>query len=909
MDDQTLRLTLEPIDNTLHFVLESISEGVVVTDANWTITYVNPAVEKLIAAPRAHVIQKNFWQIFRDLRGTLLDNPQSCTTKNAVKFSAYFVQQSLWVEVNSFPREGGGLTICLKNITTFKREAVAERSAMEARVAANANAKFRAFFEQGSQFAWLTTLDGTVIETNRYSLQATGLNHRDIVGRKFWEWGMWDHLPSIMDVVQQAILAAAAGTRFKRELKYALDPDSERYIDLTITPVTDDHGHTIFIAVVGVDITERRRLDAAFSDMRTRLESMLTAAEVATWTWDAETNQIIADRNLVQLFSIPTEKAESATLSEYYASIHPDDIERVKALSRKAIAEGGLFEARYRVRMGDGNYRTVIARGRAQYDSDGLAVSFPGVLVDITSQAQAESELELSNQRYSTLIELMDEGFCLLEILYDKDHRPYDYRFIEVNQAFEKQTGLINPVGKTARALVPDLEISWIETYASVAQTGAPLRFQMHSQSMGRIFDVYASRQGGRESNRVALIFSDITARKLAEEALRNHANHLMESNRRKSEFLATLAHELRNPLAPLKNGVQLLKLTDHSPETIAQVRDMMERQLNQMVRLVDDLLDIARINSGKIELKIECLTLGEIVLSAVETSTPLINACNHRFSVEVHNEAILLNADAARLAQVLSNLLNNAAKYTPPGGEIRLSSWDDGLDLFIAVKDNGIGLSESAISSVFEMFSQVGRSLTQSHGGLGIGLSLVRQIIELHGGQVTAQSPGPGLGSTFLVRLPLAQVHRSDKVKEAAADYAISPPESLRILLVDDNIDAAESLASLLSLIGHETLIAHEGREAVNKARQFLPHIAFLDLGLPHMDGYQVAQALQQVPELNGIHLIALTGWGGKEDREQTAAAGFATHLTKPTSFDEIQAVISAYQQGTVKKEQWDSA
>lgn len=897
MDAKTLRLTSESIDNTLHFVLETISEGVVVTDADWTITYANPAVERLTSLSLDHVINKNFWQIFRDLRGTLLDNAQPGTAKSTIKFSAYLVQQRLWVEVSSFPREGGGLTICFKDITTFKREAVAERSAMEARTAANANAKFRAFFEQGSQFAWLTTLDGTVIETNRYSSQATGLEHRNIVGKKFWEWGIWNHLPPVMEVVKQAILAAAAGIRFKRELTYSLEPESERYIDLSITPVTDDHGHTIFIAVMGIDITERRRLDAAFADMRTRLESMLTAAEVATWTWDAGTNQIIADRNLVQLFSIPTEKADSATLAEYYASIHPDDIDRVKALSKKAIAEGSLFEARYRVRMSDGNYRTVIARGRAQYDSNGLAVAFPGVVVDITSQAQAESELELSNQRYSALIELMDEGFCLLEILYDQQHRPHDYRFIEVNQAFEKQTGLIDPVGKTARAMVPDLEINWIETYARVAQTGAPVRFQMHSQAMGRTFDVYASRQGGRESNRVSLIFSDITARKLAEEALRNHANHLMESNRRKSEFLATLAHELRNPLAPLKNGVQLLKLSNDQPETITRVRSMMERQLNQMVRLVDDLLDIARINSGKIELKTERLRLNDIVLSAVETSTPLIESCNHQFTVDIHNDAIQLNADAARLAQVLSNLLNNAAKYTPPGGEIRLSSWDDGLDLFVAVKDNGIGLSEDAIASVFEMFSQVGRSLTQSHGGLGIGLSLVRQIIELHGGQVSAQSAGPGMGSTFLIRLPLNQSLAADHPQETAQDEAEQGSQPLRILLVDDNTDAAESLAALLTLIGHETLVAHEGNEAIAKAREFLPQIAFLDLGLPGMDGCELAGHLQRIPELSGLHLIALTGWGGKEDREKTAAAGFAEHLTKPTGFDSIQDVLTRFQ------------
>lgn len=789
-----------------------------------------------------------------------------------------------------------------RHLATRDTESSSASDASTAPAVMKLDTRFRAFFEQNTQYAWLITLDGTLVDINRTSLQAVNMDAAQLAGKKLWEFGFWQSLPVAIDTIQKAIARAAVGEQTRQKISYLLPAKTDNYLDLTLMPLTDEHQQVNLIAVTGVDITEQHRLELAFNTLRTRFESMLTAAEVATWTWDAETNHIIADRNLVQLFSVPMDRAESASLSDYYAAIHPDDIERVKALSRKAIADGSLFESRYRVRSIDGSYRTVIARGRAQYDSNGQAISFPGVVLDITSQAQAENELQLSNQRYSTLIDLMDEGFCVLEIIYDDNNQPYDYRFEEVNQAFEKQTGLIAPVGKTARNLVPNLEMDWVETYGRVAATGKPMRFQMESQALGRTFDVYASRQGGPESHRVSLIFSDITARKFAEEALRNHANSLMESNRRKSEFLATLAHELRNPLAPLKNGVQLLHLNSHNPEAVVQVRSMMERQLNQMVRLVDDLLDIARINSGKIELKTAPVTLGTIVTSAVETSLPFITAQNHQLSLEIHNDAVPLNADATRLAQVLSNLLNNAAKYTPASGDIRLASWDDGIDLFIAVKDNGIGLTDECIASVFEMFSQVGRSLTQAQGGLGIGLSLVRQIVELHGGQVTAQSAGRGLGSTFLVRLPMLLAPPLVEKPALIPDTLLRPTTSrLRILVVDDNADAAESLSLLLALTGHQAMVANDGAEALEKAQRFIPHIAFLDIGLPGMDGYQLAQALRAIPELHQLRLVALTGWGGKEDREKTAAAGFAEHLTKPTSFDDIQTILAHFQSDAV--------
>jgi PAS domain S-box-containing protein len=373
----------------------------------------------------------------------------------------------------------------------------------------------------------------------------------------------------------------------------------------------------------------------------------------------------------------------------------------------------------------------------------------------------------------------------------------------------------------------------------------------------------------------------------------------LREQDQRKDEFLATLAHELRNPLAPVRTGLQVLKLTGDAAQGKA-ARDMMERQIQHMVRLVDDLMDVSRVSRGKVELRPSRVTVRAVFDSALETSLPLIEAARHELSVSLPEEPLYVRADLTRVAQVLGNLLNNAAKYTPERGRIGLSAARDGDIVVIRVKDDGTGIPGDMLPKVFDLFTQVGRTIDRSQGGLGIGLSLVRRLVELHGGTVVAESPGPGKGSTFTVRLPLApdeatEIDDSDGLAQASDKSR--PPR--RVLVVDDNVDGAESLALLLQLSGHQTRTAHSGPEALTAARVFRPDIVFLGIGLPGMNGYEVATRFRREAELRDVALVALTGWGSEEDRKRSLEAGFDFHLTKPVEVGAVENVLSRFSHG----------
>ncbi|KQQ97379.1 PAS domain S-box protein [Massilia sp. Leaf139] len=398
----------------------------------------------------------------------------------------------------------------------------------------------------------------------------------------------------------------------------------------------------------------------------------------------------------------------------------------------------------------------------------------------------------------------------------------------------------------------------------------------------------------------LATITRDITEQKRAEDELRRIAADLSQADHRKSEFLATLAHELRNPLAPIRTGLDLLRMAPPSAETAARVHAMMDRQLGQLIHLVDDLLDIARITRGRIELKKEAIDLRVAVSMAVESSTALIQAGGHKLEVALPDEPLPLDADLTRLVQVLSNLLNNAAKYTPGGGRIALAAWREGMQAVVAVTDSGIGIAPDAIGSVFEMFTQVGSSLDRAQGGLGIGLSLVRRLVELHGGRVQASSAGRGQGSTFTVRLPLRRRAGDGESGETRAAPAMpAQARRLRVLVVDDNLDAAESLVALLGALGHETRMAHDGPAGLAAARSFRPELAFLDIGLPGMNGHEVARALRSSSELRGAVLVALTGWGAASDMTLSQQAGFDQHLTKPVSREALEQALATAMEG----------
>ncbi len=369
-------------------------------------------------------------------------------------------------------------------------------------------------------------------------------------------------------------------------------------------------------------------------------------------------------------------------------------------------------------------------------------------------------------------------------------------------------------------------------------------------------------------------------------------ANQLRAADRRKDEFLALLAHELRNPLAPVQNAVSIMRLKGSEDADLAWCHDVIERQANQLTRLVDDLLDVSRITQGKIQLRLEPIDIATIVAGALETSAPLIETYRHRLRLELPERALLVMGDAFRLTQVVANLLNNAAKYQPEQGEIELRVAREGADAVITVEDRGIGLSEGMLSEAFELFAQGERAPDRRQGGLGIGLSLVKKLVELHHGSVTAASPGLGAGSTFMVRLPALV----DGERPAQAPTAAAPNgerRALRILAVDDNVDAAESLAMLLRLDGHEVSVAHDGPHALELAAAERPEVILLDIGLPGMDGYEVCRRLRQLPRPQP-RIIAMTGYGQDKDRQRAAEAGFDEHTVKPVEYGKLAGLLA---------------
>lgn len=382
---------------------------------------------------------------------------------------------------------------------------------------------------------------------------------------------------------------------------------------------------------------------------------------------------------------------------------------------------------------------------------------------------------------------------------------------------------------------------------------------------------------------------------------LRDRLEALRHSDRQKDEFLATLSHELRNPLAPIRNALHVLRLAGSDEQTRARVVDTMERQIGNVIRLVDDLLELSRINEGRIELRKERVKLQTVLRSALESSAPQVEAAGHELVVTEPREPVLLHADPVRLVQVISNLINNAAKYTDRGGRIEVSAQGDGEEAVIAVKDNGVGIPPDMLTRIFDMFVQVDPTRDRARQGLGIGLTLVKRLVELHGGHVEAHSTGLGNGSEFVLRLPAfadQRAHRTDGPREPiqAADRRRLDIAALRVLVVDDHHDSGDSLATLLRLIGHEVRVVYDGPAGLAVARAFQPEVALLDIGMPGMDGIELGRRLRREPGLERMLMIALTGFGRDEDRQRSNEAGFDAHLVKPADLASLNALIAQH-------------
>jgi PAS domain S-box-containing protein len=515
--------------------------------------------------------------------------------------------------------------------------------------------------------------------------------------------------------------------------------------------------------------------------------------------------------------------------------------------------------------------------------------------VVVAGEQDAVLTLENVNRPYRLLVERMTEGAATLtcegEILY------CNHRFADL-----LQRPLQSLIGRSICDYVepqnrPAVEALLREANSGTAQSEVRLR-RTGGETTAAYLGVTAVQEGVVGT---CLLLTDLTEQKrheqlvAAESLARNLLGELQDAHRRKDEFLAMLAHELRGPLAPLRNMLDFMKRASGDAGQLEQAQSTMQRQLDHLVRLVDDLLDISRITRDKIELRREHVDLASIIYQSVEVCRPLAESANHRISINLPDEPIYLHADAVRLTQVFSNLLNNSCKYTEPGGRISLTADRRGGEVTVQVKDSGVGISPEKLRSVFEMFAQVDQTLERSQGGLGIGLTLVKRLVEMHGGSVEAASAGVGQGSEFTVRLPIL----AELPTAVPPPHMVEPPRitGRRILIVDDNVDAANSLAMLLKITGNETRTAFDGVSAIKVAESFRPDIILLDIGLPKINGYEVCRRIRGEPWGKDLMLVAMTGWGQEEDRRKTSEVGFDHHMVKPVAYAALVQLLGQRQ------------
>jgi two-component system, chemotaxis family, CheB/CheR fusion protein len=621
------------------------------------------------------------------------------------------------------------------------------------------------------------------------------------------------------------------------------------------------------------DATEVLQFQAAMQESQNRYQALIEASAQIVWTTDPS-GAAVEDSTSWRRFT--GQSYEQWKGFGWIEAVHPDDRERVSELWHCAVAERTALETEYRIRHISGDWRWMAVRAVPVVSADGLIREWVGMNIDITVRKHAEE----AQARLAAIVESSDDAIISKDLsgIITSWNKSAEWLFGYTAQ---------EAVGKPVTILIPPERFDEEASILERVRRGERIDHYetVRRRKDGTLIDVsltvspVANNQG--QVVGASKIARDITERKRAEQELR-------EADHRKNEFLAMLAHELRNPLAPILNALEIMRRRKDNAQALQSASEMMERQLSQMVRLVDDLLDVSRISRGKIQLRRGPIELASAVNHAVEASRPLMESKGIELSVLLPPHPIYVNADPIRLAQVVGNLLSNACKFTGDGGRIwltiELANTGDlsPEGVLIRVRDTGIGIPSEQLDRIFDMFMQGDTSLERAASGLGIGLTLAKNLVELHEGTLEAYSAGTGQGSEFVVRLPVL----SEAPKPAQPDPVLAETKTAptrRILIVDDNEDSAESLTMLLNLAGHKTHTAYDGLDAIEMAATFRPDLILLDIGLPKLNGYEVARKIREQPWGQAIVVVALTGWGQEEDRRRSRDAGFNHHLTKP--------------------------
>ncbi len=620
----------------------------------------------------------------------------------------------------------------------------------------------------------------------------------------------------------------------------------------------------------------------ALARQRRLYEAILTNTPDLAYVIDLEHRFIYANEGLLKMWGKTLDEAIGRTFLElgyepWHAAMHDREIDEVAATKRPIRGEVP-FTGTFGRRIYD--YLMVPVVG-----ADGQVEAVAGTTRDVTEHKKSEEALRQARSQLETALLAGEIGTYVWDIAADRLYGDSNFTALFGVPLVDGAA----PLSEFVAAIHPDDRPHVIPRVERALDTGGDYEAEYRIIAGERERWVIARGKvefdGEGRPVRFPGVLLDITERKLAEKALQ-------ESDRRKDEFLATLSHELRNPLAPIRQSITLLKAQNVAEHDAARALDVIDRQSQHMAWLLDDLLDVSRITRGVLELRKEVLELAAVIDSGVEVARPLIDSRRHTLVLELPDEPVRFEADGLRLAQVVSNLLTNAAKYTDPGGRIRLRAEARGAQLVLRVTDNGIGINDAMLARMFEIFSQEKSATGWSRGGLGIGLALVRGLVELHGGTVEARSAGPGHGSEFTVRLPL---DRTAAPREAAADARRRPAGSTRkILVADDNRDAAESMGLLLQIAGHDVRIVHDGIAALDTGAAFQPDVALVDIGMPELSGYEVAERARAEPWGQRTLLIAVTGWGQESDKRRALEAGFDHHLTKPVEQEVLEGLLA---------------
>jgi PAS domain S-box-containing protein len=757
--------------------------------------------------------------------------------------------------------------------------------------------------------------DGRLVEVNETFVKTTGYAREEAIGKTTIELGLWakpQDRDEELNLVRQFQRVREAEYTFRMR-------DGREVIGLLSAEHIEIGGESYALTVIQ-DITERKKAQRA----QTLLGAIIESSDDAIISKDLNGMIMSWNRGAERLFGYLEQEVIGKSITILIPSERYE--EEVEILRR--LRQGERIEHYETLRLTkDGRWVNVSLTISPIRDDKGQIIGASKIARDITERKQIETTVQKQSER----LRLMWEAASVLLTTEEPD-KMLRGLFHKIALHFGLDTYFNFMVNHTGDALQLESCIGIPEEVAqtitrlefgqavcgNVALRGAPITatfIQESDDSMtqlvnsfgiraytcnplmadGRLLGTlsFASRTRDQfEADELEFLRTITHYVTVAYERLRL-VRELKDNDRRKDEFLATLAHELRNPLAPLRNGLQILRLAEDNPDTVEQARAMMDRQVQQMVRLIDDLLDLSRISQGKIDLRKERVNLSVILENAIEISRPLIEQSGHRFTCNLPLEPVFVDADVTRLAQVFANLLNNAAKYTRKEGRIQLNVRQQGSEVVVSVKDNGIGIPVFMLTKVFEMFIQVNPSGV-SQDGLGIGLSIARRLVEMHGGTIEAHSEGNGAGSEFIVRLPTllpATARRQAPNAESEKDKASA---GWRILVADDNEDSAASMAILMKMLGNDVRTASDGLSAVKEAALFRPDVILMDIGMPEMDGYEACRHIREQPWGREIVIIALTGWGQEEDRRQSQEAGFTHHLVKPVDLSALERLLA---------------